>query len=124
MRNGTWQRMKEWLGSFKKDHAGANRSLGFGGWACMIARGIGVAVLTLSCLGIFLPFAVGFTWMETIVVVAAGLLIARQFLNFHHLYLEAESFVLYVWDHLVRNRTWHHYWREDPTNTQPAQAGN
>lgn len=116
MRSGSWERLKEWIGSFKKDHAGEKIRLGFGGWLCHIARAIGVAIFVVSCGAVLLPFVIGAGWIETLFVMATGLMIARQFLFFHHLYFEVEAFIIYVWDRMFRSRTWTFYWDQDPKN--------
>ena len=109
MRKGTWDRMTEWVGSFKYDHAEKPRRMGLGGWLCFAARAVGVVIFAMSCSAVFLPFLVGMSWIDTIIVMGAGLMLSKPFLDFHHLYLAAEAFVLQLWDKFVRNREWSYY---------------
>lgn len=109
MKAGTWDNLKGFIGRFKFDHKDEGVTLGFSGWLCLIAWIVGAVIFVMACAAVFLPFLIGLGWIETVWVMAVMLWVSSQFLNFRYMYQEVEAVFIYIFDKLVRNRSWTYY---------------
>ena len=97
MRWGAFTRAKDWIQRMCRDHKNRPRRLGVGGWLCVVAKVAGTVLFGASCCAVFLPFILGFTWVEAAIVLCTGLLMSFPLIFFQALYLEVEGFVLMLW---------------------------
>ena len=105
MKWGIFDRIQKFLSRFKYTHDYKPTKLGLGGWLCFTAKVAGVVMFFGSCLAVLLPFLIGATWLEAILIMGTGMMISRQFLYFDELYLEAMAMFMYIWTKLVRGES-------------------
>lgn len=120
MRKGIWDALKREIGSTKYNHKGEPVRRGIGGWFCLGMKALGTVIFGGACLALALPLLGMATWVEAIVLCAAGLVLAGPFLHFHVLYAEAASLVMYVYDKVARGRSWAHYQEEAAEAAGPS----
>lgn len=78
------------------------KKLGIGGAICMAFRTVGAAIYIATPLLLALPFLVGATWIEAIILVALGLWVGQQFMKFYNGWIVASAWLRAMW-HIVRH---------------------
>lgn len=80
------------------------RKPGVGGWLCIGFRLVGAVLIVASPLVLGLPFLIGATWIDTVILFALTVEVGRRFLDFYRYWFAATGFLRAAFHILVHGR--------------------